>query len=264
MPCVCLLVRGLVERAVSLTKGRSCGREGEVRDERDESGGWRTTFTLICIVCNAKKYVLDDPALEHPRAGYVLGGDLLEYLLEEGRVGAVGLEVRHQLLRAASAGARLQEGAQARGQLRGSPLGSARLLLTLARAHLLEQRGRARHVARVRRARAEVGATAPRHRPTAAAAATGGGAASGAEARHASKACRPTRRARAPRPRGNVDAHRLLRPPLVRLAQRGRGALGDAARLDERHVVLCGAALARIARDDRLARGEEWRVRGEG
>ena len=40
-----------------------------------------------------------EAALEHPHAGGVLGGDLLEHLLEEGRVGAVGLEVRHQLLR---------------------------------------------------------------------------------------------------------------------------------------------------------------------
>ena len=32
---------GLVERAVSLTKGRSCGREGEVRDEREPRREWR-------------------------------------------------------------------------------------------------------------------------------------------------------------------------------------------------------------------------------
>ena len=60
-----------------------------------------------------------EAALEHPHAGGVLGGDLLEHLLEEGRVGAVGLEVRHELLRAAPPPPLLQEGAQPLGELRG-------------------------------------------------------------------------------------------------------------------------------------------------
>ena len=57
--------------------------------------------------------------LELPLArGGVLGGDLPEHLLEEDRVGDVGLEVVDQVLRRAAAAAALQEGAQPRRELR--------------------------------------------------------------------------------------------------------------------------------------------------